>query len=69
MKAIRKSENFISVTCDPPSEINGPEKVYILKVKSGGSLFRDFKQPTCRFDVENLYYSTDYTFLVRSRFP
>ncbi|XP_035301719.1 receptor-type tyrosine-protein phosphatase C isoform X2 [Cricetulus griseus] len=64
MKAIRKSENFISVTCDPPSEINGPEKVYILKVKSGGSLFKDIKQPTCRFDVENLYYSTDYTFLV-----
>ncbi|XP_051039146.1 receptor-type tyrosine-protein phosphatase C isoform X2 [Phodopus roborovskii] len=64
LKAIRKSENFISVTCDPPNEINGPGKFYILEVKSGGSLFKDFNSTTCKFDVENLYYSTDYTFLV-----
>lgn len=69
MKVIRKQENVISVTCEPPSEINGPEKSYILEVKSGNSLFKNFKHPTCKFEVDNLYYSTEYTFLVRSCFP
>uniref|UniRef100_A0A8C8TYH5 Receptor-type tyrosine-protein phosphatase C n=1 Tax=Peromyscus maniculatus bairdii TaxID=230844 RepID=A0A8C8TYH5_PERMB len=64
MKVIRKQENVISVTCEPPSEINGPEKSYILEVKSGNSLFKNFKHPTCKFEVDNLYYLTEYTFLV-----
>ncbi|XP_040593819.1 receptor-type tyrosine-protein phosphatase C isoform X3 [Mesocricetus auratus] len=64
MKVVRKSENFIIVTCDLPSETNGPGKFYILKVKSGDSLFKDFNSTTCKFDVANLYYSTDYTFLL-----
>ncbi|XP_037067260.1 receptor-type tyrosine-protein phosphatase C isoform X2 [Peromyscus leucopus] len=64
MRVIRKQENVISVTCEPPSEINGPEKHYILEVKHGDSLFKNFKHPTCKFEVDNLYYSTKYTFLV-----
>ncbi|XP_052593047.1 receptor-type tyrosine-protein phosphatase C isoform X2 [Peromyscus californicus insignis] len=64
LRVIRKQENVISVTCEPPSEINGPGKSYILEVKSGDSLFKNFKHHTCKFEVDNLYYSTDYTFLV-----
>lgn len=64
MKAIRTSENVISVTCEPPYEINGPKKFYVLEVKSEGSLPKNFNQTTCRFDVKDLYYSTEYTFLV-----
>ncbi|XP_057626198.1 receptor-type tyrosine-protein phosphatase C [Chionomys nivalis] len=64
VKAIRMSENAISVTCEPPHEINGPRKFYILEVKSKGSSAKTFNQTTCRFDLKDLYYSTDYTFLV-----
>lgn len=64
VKAIRMSENAISVTCEPPHEINGPSRFYILEVKSKGSLFKTFNETTCRFEVKDLYYSTDYTFLV-----
>ncbi|XP_038204921.1 receptor-type tyrosine-protein phosphatase C [Arvicola amphibius] len=64
MKAIRISENAIIVTCEPPHEINGPRKFYILEVKSEGSSPKNFNQTTCRFEVKDLYYSTDYTFLV-----
>ncbi|XP_028629609.1 receptor-type tyrosine-protein phosphatase C isoform X2 [Grammomys surdaster] len=64
MKTSRKTENSISVTCEPPSKINGPEKFYILEVKYGGSLVKNENQSTCKFDVEDLYYSTEYEFLV-----
>lgn len=64
MKVSRPTENSIIVTCDPPYEINGPKKIYILEVKSGGSLVKNDSQPRCKFDVENLYYLTDYEFLV-----
>ncbi|XP_041504618.1 receptor-type tyrosine-protein phosphatase C [Microtus oregoni] len=64
VKAIRMSENAISVTCEPPHEINGPEKFYILEVKSERSSPKTFNETTCRFDLKDLYYSTDYTFLV-----
>ncbi|CAO2637083.1 Receptor-type tyrosine-protein phosphatase C [Lemmus lemmus] len=69
MKATRTSENVISVTCDPPNEINGPRKFYILEVKSGNAPFKNFNQTTCKFDVKDLYYSTNYTFLVSLCFP
>ncbi|XP_050007590.1 receptor-type tyrosine-protein phosphatase C isoform X2 [Alexandromys fortis] len=64
VKAIRMSDNAIRVTCEPPHEINGPRKFYILEVKSKGSLAKTFNETTCRFDVKDLYYSTDYTFRV-----
>lgn len=64
MKAIRTSENVIIVTCEPPYEINGPKKFYILEVKSEGSSPLKFNETTCRFDVKDLYYLTDYTFQV-----
>lgn len=69
MKATRTSQNVIIVTCEPPYEINGPEKFYILEVKSERSLPLKFNQTKCRFDVKDLYYSTDYTFQVNSYFP
>ncbi|XP_052055919.1 receptor-type tyrosine-protein phosphatase C isoform X2 [Apodemus sylvaticus] len=64
MKTSRTTENSIIVTCDRPREINGPKEYYILEVKSGGSLVKNDNQSTCKFDVENLYYSTVYEFLV-----
>ncbi|XP_075844238.1 receptor-type tyrosine-protein phosphatase C isoform X2 [Microtus pennsylvanicus] len=64
VKATRMSENAISVTCEPPLEINGPKKFYILEVKSERSSPKTFNKTTCRFDLKDLYYSTDYTFLV-----
>ncbi|XP_026635801.1 receptor-type tyrosine-protein phosphatase C [Microtus ochrogaster] len=64
VKAIRVSENAISVTCEPPHEMNGPRKFYILEVRSERSLPKTFNETTCRFDLKDLYYSTDYTFLV-----
>ncbi|GAB1285490.1 Receptor-type tyrosine-protein phosphatase C [Apodemus speciosus] len=64
IKTSRTTENSIIVTCDPPYEINGPEKIYILEVKSGGSLVKNDSQSTCKFYVENLYYLTNYEFLV-----
>ncbi|XP_036058169.1 receptor-type tyrosine-protein phosphatase C [Onychomys torridus] len=64
LRVTRKQQNVINVICEPPSEINGPGKSYILEVKSGDTLFKKFKHPTCKFEVDNLHYSTDYTFLV-----
>lgn len=64
VKAIRTSQNVIIVTCEPPYEINGPKKFYILEVKSKGSVPLKFNETTCRFDVKDLYYLTDYTFQV-----
>nr|XP_048286908.1 receptor-type tyrosine-protein phosphatase C isoform X3 [Myodes glareolus] len=64
VKAIRTSQNVIIVTCEPPNEINGPKKFYILEVKSKGSVPLKFNKTTCRFDVKDLYYLTDYTFQV-----
>lgn len=69
MKTSRASDNSINVTCNSPYEINGPQARYILEVKSGGSLVKTFNQSTCKFVVDNLYYSTDYEFLVRSCVP
>lgn len=64
VKAIRMSENAIRVTCELPHEINGPRKFYILEVQSKGSLPKTFNKTTCKFDLKDLYYSTNYTFLV-----
>ncbi|XP_076797392.1 receptor-type tyrosine-protein phosphatase C isoform X2 [Arvicanthis niloticus] len=64
MKTFRTTDNSISVTCDPPYKINGPNKSYILEVKSGGTLVKSETRPTCKFHVDNLYYSTNYEFLV-----
>ncbi|XP_031239946.1 receptor-type tyrosine-protein phosphatase C isoform X3 [Mastomys coucha] len=64
MKTSRTTENSISVTCGPPYEINGPKTFYILEVKSGGSVVKNDNQSQCQFEVDNLYYSTDYEFLV-----
>ncbi|XP_060220363.1 receptor-type tyrosine-protein phosphatase C isoform X2 [Meriones unguiculatus] len=64
IKVFRKSENAITVTCEPPYEINGPKTFYILEVRSANSLFESFNRTECKFYVENLYYSTDYTILV-----
>ncbi|XP_055480646.1 receptor-type tyrosine-protein phosphatase C isoform X2 [Psammomys obesus] len=64
MTVARKSENAVTVTCEQPNEINGPKTFYILEVRSANSLFKSFNETDCIFNVENLYYSTDYTFLV-----
>uniref|UniRef100_A0A8C6N4J0 protein-tyrosine-phosphatase n=1 Tax=Mus spicilegus TaxID=10103 RepID=A0A8C6N4J0_MUSSI len=66
MKTSRPTDNSINVTCGPPYETNGPKTFYILVVRSGGSFVTKYNKTNCQFYVDNLYYSTDYEFLVRS---
>ena len=69
MKTSRPTDNSINVTCGPPYETNGPKTFYILVVRSGGSFVTKYNKTNCQFYVDNLYYSTDYEFLVRSCVP
>lgn len=64
MKTSRPTDNSINVTCGPPYETNGPKTFYILVVRSGGSFVTKYNKTNCQFYVDNLYYSTDYEFLV-----
>ncbi|XP_008828618.1 receptor-type tyrosine-protein phosphatase C [Nannospalax galili] len=64
MVVSQKAPNSIHVTCKPPNEINGPNASYHLEVRSGNAVFKTLKNITCNFDVVDLYYSTDYVFLL-----
>lgn len=64
MKTSRATDNSINVTCGPPYETNGPKTYYILEVRSGGSSVIKYNKTQCQFYVDNLYYSTDYEFLI-----
>nr|AAA39458.1 lymphocyte differentiation antigen isoform [Mus musculus] len=64
MKTSRPTDNSINVTCGPPYETNGPKTFYILVVRSGGSFVTNTTKTNCQFYGDNLYYSTDYEFLV-----
>ena len=67
----RKTDNSMAVSCKPPKDFNGSQKgQYHLKVSIGNnSAERELKQPECKFLVEGLQYSTQYTFQVRLQFP
>lgn len=63
----QKSDNSVLVKCQKPEEINGPGiKKYYLEVLTGNSIVRNENNTVCMFLVENLHYSTDYDFKVRS---
>ncbi|KAM4861601.1 receptor-type tyrosine-protein phosphatase C isoform 2-T2 [Thomomys bottae] len=56
----RKSDNSLTVSCEPPSSVNGPRTIYRLVVRSGGAVIKNESGSSCQFPVENLHYSTDY---------
>ncbi|XP_023370328.1 receptor-type tyrosine-protein phosphatase C isoform X1 [Otolemur garnettii] len=59
----RTSDNSMLIQCKPPRDLNGPEARYHLEVILGDASFPKTNK-TCYFHVENLQYSTNYTFKV-----
>ncbi|XP_043340898.1 receptor-type tyrosine-protein phosphatase C isoform X4 [Cervus canadensis] len=64
LKALRKTENAIDVSCKPPDQLNGPEGYFYLEVRTGNILVKHDSKPECRFLVEDLQYLTEYNFSV-----
>lgn len=64
----RKTDNSMTVTCTPPTDLNGPPGNYVLKVLIGDSEKKTYLNDTCNFLVKDLSYSTEYTFQVRLPF-
>ncbi|XP_047610846.1 receptor-type tyrosine-protein phosphatase C isoform X4 [Phacochoerus africanus] len=60
----RKTDNSMTVTCTPPTDLNGPPGNYVLKVLIGDSEKKTYLNKTCNFLVKDLSYSTEYTFQV-----
>uniref|UniRef100_A0A8D0XCL7 Receptor-type tyrosine-protein phosphatase C n=1 Tax=Sus scrofa TaxID=9823 RepID=A0A8D0XCL7_PIG len=60
----RKTDNSMTVTCTPPTDLNGPPGNYVLKVLIGDSEKKTYLNDTCNFLVKDLSYSTEYTFQV-----
>ncbi|XP_006834292.1 PREDICTED: receptor-type tyrosine-protein phosphatase C-like [Chrysochloris asiatica] len=58
----RTTDNSFSVKCKNPTDWNGPEKIYNLKVKSGGKIVSKKNKTICDFTQENLQYLTPYEF-------
>ncbi|XP_058389727.1 receptor-type tyrosine-protein phosphatase C [Diceros bicornis minor] len=65
LKVFRNSDNSVIVDCKPPEVFNGPKThFYYLEVKTGDDSLRVRKDKKCHFSVEDLQYSTTYTFEV-----
>ncbi|KAM9706964.1 receptor-type tyrosine-protein phosphatase C isoform 2-T2 [Dama dama] len=64
LKALRKTENAIDVSCKPPDQLNGPEGFYHLEVRTGNTLVNSYSGSECKFLVEDLQYLTEYNFSV-----
>ncbi|OWK08469.1 PTPRC [Cervus elaphus hippelaphus] len=64
LKALRKTENAIDVSCKRPDQLNGPEGYFYLEVRTGNILVKHDSKPECRFLVEDLQYLTEYNFSV-----
>ncbi|KAL4674042.1 hypothetical protein H8959_017976, partial [Pygathrix nigripes] len=56
------SDNSMRVKCEAPKDINGPDGRYHLEVEAGNTLVRNVSQSKCDFPVNNLQYSTYYSF-------
>ncbi|XP_007987230.2 receptor-type tyrosine-protein phosphatase C isoform X3 [Chlorocebus sabaeus] len=59
---VSTSDNSIRVKCEAPRDINGPSGLYHLEVEAGNTLVRNMSQSECDFLVNNLQYSTYYSF-------
>nr|XP_007987230.1 receptor-type tyrosine-protein phosphatase C isoform X3 [Chlorocebus sabaeus] len=59
---VSTSDNSIRVKCEVPRDINGPCGLYHLEVEAGNTLVRNMSQSKCDFLVNNLQYSTYYSF-------
>uniref|UniRef100_A0A8C9IZB9 Receptor-type tyrosine-protein phosphatase C n=1 Tax=Piliocolobus tephrosceles TaxID=591936 RepID=A0A8C9IZB9_9PRIM len=62
MTVSRASDNSMRVKCEAPKDIHGPNGLYHLEVEAGNTLVRNVSQSKCDFPVNNLQYSTQYTF-------
>lgn len=62
---VSTSDNSIRVKCEAPRDINGPGGLYHLEVEAGNTLVRNMSQSKCDFLVNNLQYSTYYSFKVK----
>ncbi|XP_077013450.1 receptor-type tyrosine-protein phosphatase C isoform X2 [Tamandua tetradactyla] len=62
--SLYRKDNSILVECKAPKERNGPDQVYRLEVRDGVKLVKTMSEEECRFLVEDLHYSTLYTFEV-----
>uniref|UniRef100_A0A8D0ZQV3 Receptor-type tyrosine-protein phosphatase C n=1 Tax=Sus scrofa TaxID=9823 RepID=A0A8D0ZQV3_PIG len=50
----RKTDNSMTVTCTPPTDLNGPPGNYVLKVLIGDSEKKTYLNDTCNFLVKDL---------------
>uniref|UniRef100_A0A8D0RS47 protein-tyrosine-phosphatase n=1 Tax=Sus scrofa TaxID=9823 RepID=A0A8D0RS47_PIG len=50
----RKTDNSMTVTCTPPTDLNGPPGNYVLKVLIGDSEKKTYFNETCNFLVKDL---------------
>lgn len=59
-----KTDNSMLVTCKTPDRINGPKTIYKLLVKTthGAQAKPQQQEEVCTFFVEDLSYSTQYSF-------
>ncbi|CAI9179919.1 unnamed protein product [Rangifer tarandus platyrhynchus] len=64
LRALRKTENAIDVSCKHPDQLNGPEGFYYLEVRTGNTLVNSYSRSECKFSVEDLQYLTEYNFSV-----
>ncbi|XP_045716066.1 receptor-type tyrosine-protein phosphatase C isoform X3 [Phyllostomus hastatus] len=66
LKAKPKADNSMQVTCSRPNHINGPDTIYKLLVKTaqGAEATSSSQKDVCSFSVDDLSYSTQYTFEV-----
>ncbi|XP_066094736.1 receptor-type tyrosine-protein phosphatase C isoform X2 [Saccopteryx bilineata] len=65
LRVFLKSDNSMTVICDPPTFYRGPKTGdYKLEVKIGETVVKKDSKKTCEFNVDELQYSTSYNFEV-----
>ncbi|KAM8812628.1 receptor-type tyrosine-protein phosphatase C [Rhynchonycteris naso] len=65
LRVFLKSDNSMTVICDPPTSYHGPRTGdYKLEVKTGETVVKKDSKKKCEFNVDELQYSTLYNFEV-----
>ncbi|XP_022417712.2 receptor-type tyrosine-protein phosphatase C isoform X3 [Delphinapterus leucas] len=66
LRVSRKTDNSMNVSCKPPDDFNGPKtgKYHLIVSIGNNSAKKELQQQKCKFSVEGLQYSTEYTFQV-----
>ncbi|XP_078497159.1 receptor-type tyrosine-protein phosphatase C isoform X2 [Lissotriton helveticus] len=55
VKGYLETSNKVKITCDPPNQIKGPRKVYILHFDG-----KTYNKANCKFHLEDLSYLREY---------